>query len=990
MPPSIAAGAASPSLLGREQELSLLTAPLRDLERGTGAAVLIEGEPGIGKSTLVSALITEATAPQALNVTPQVFKGTADELSQEIPLDPFISALRVRTPGVSARRNAIASLLRGEAATDRGADVTSALAEQLLALVTDECAQQPVILVIDDLQWADPASVTLWGRLARLTPQVALLLVGVMRPVPQRDDLLKLRRAQNDATRLELSPLADPAVADLVAVRAGGKPDAPLLRLARSAAGNPLYVTEIVDALVRVGGLTITDSGTAQLAGGVAPSSLPRSLSAAITDRLGFVTGPVREMLRAAALLGVEFAVPDLATVLSKSVTDLFPTVDEARTVGVLAESGSDLAFRHPLIRAALYDEMPVAMRTAWHRDAGRALAQAGAPVDRVARQLLRAVGGAIDGITADGSNGRPEASGSQGADPRLAPVPVDPLAVVPLDDWMQEWLAGAADLLVGQAPQVAAELLSQAVGSAAVGSARYGWLSSRLADAFYRLGDRTRAEHVANGALENSSKLDPDVLVDLHWTLAQCRMLAGQSTESLSTLDQALTSPALTPRHRARLLVLSARTHYSLGQIDMAGRVGTQGLAEATTADDAWAMGWALLVMALVDMVRGRLVEALPLYDRALSVTQADAALTDLRLLLSINKAAALGNLDRYDEALAVAGQARRLADQVGTTFRSSQAHCTLGQALFETGRWDEALAEMVIVPQDLKEPGDACCELGIAAVVALHRGDIDASRRYLSMADPHAKRIGQRLIPPLTLARSLDHEQAGETSEALDTLAEWFDGSSEELGQAEDLVPDAVRLAVKTGDMTTARDLAKRAAEFAEDSEIPHRHANALYCSGLVEHDAQKLLSAAQRYFDASRPLLMAKALEAAAEEFVAIDDKGAARDAMGRAVEAYTSLGAQADVNRVQAAFREYGIRRGPHSKHRKATSGWDSLTDAELKIAAMVAEGLSNPDIAQRLVTSPRTVGTHVSHILKKLGVASRAEIAREATRRTTQP
>jgi predicted ATPase len=442
MSPSIAAGAATSSLLGREQELSLLTSLLRDLERGTGTAVLIEGEPGIGKSTLVSALIAEATAPQALNVAPQVFRGTGDELSQELPLDPFLSALRVRTPGASARRNAIAALLRGEAAaTDRGTDVTSALAEQLLALVTDECTQQPVILVIDDLQWADPASVTLWARLARLAPQVPLLLIAIMRPVVQREDLQKLRRAQNDATRLELSPLADPAVADLVEALAGGRPDAPLLRLTRSAAGNPLYVTEIVAALERSGGLTV-ESGTAQLAGGVAPASLPRSLSAAITDRLGFVTGPVREMLRAAALLGVEFAVPDLATVLDKRVTDLFPTIDEARTVGVLAESGSDLAFRHPLIRAALYDEMPVAMRAAWHRDAGRALAQAGAPVDRVARQLVRAVGGPA----ADG-----HAMG---------------LSLAPLDEWMLDWLADSADLLVAQAPGVAAELLAQAVAS--------------------------------------------------------------------------------------------------------------------------------------------------------------------------------------------------------------------------------------------------------------------------------------------------------------------------------------------------------------------------------------------------------------------------------------------------------------------------------------------------------------------------------------------
>jgi DNA-binding CsgD family transcriptional regulator len=161
-----------------------------------------------------------------------------------------------------------------------------------------------------------------------------------------------------------------------------------------------------------------------------------------------------------------------------------------------------------------------------------------------------------------------------------------------------------------------------------------------------------------------------------------------------------------------------------------------------------------------------------------------------------------------------------------------------------------------------------------------------------------------------------------------------------------------------------------------------MPHRNANALYCSGLVEHDAAKLLAAADRYNEASRPLPMARALEAAAEELLAIDDRAASRDAFGRAVDAYTSLGAAADVNRVQAAFREHGMRLGSHAKHRRAQSGWDSLTDAELKIAAFVAEGLSNPEIAQRLVTSPRTVGTHVSHILKKLNFASRAEIARE--------
>jgi DNA-binding NarL/FixJ family response regulator len=973
MPPVTPVG----TLVGRESELSRLTDLLRDLARGTGNAVLIEGEPGIGKSTLVRALVSKATAPQALDVAPQVFWGTGDELGQELPLLPFRDALNVSQPGASARRNAIAAMLRGESATDRGADVTTAIAEQLLALVTDECAVRPVILVIDDLQWADPASVTLWGRLARLAPQVALLLVGITRPVPQRDDLLKLRRAQNDATRIELTPLAEPAVAELVEARAGGKPDAPLLRLTNSAAGNPFYITEIIDALERSGGLTVTEGGTAQLARGITPTSLPRTLSAAIADRLGFVPVPVREMLRFAALLGVQFAVPDLATVLGKSVLDLVSAVDEAQTVGVLAESGSDLAFRHPLIHAALYDEMPVAMRAALHRDAGRKLAEASAPVDRVARQLLRAIGGA--------SGGSEDTEASAAAEVTSI-TSLDVLPAAPLDDWILEWLTSAADLLVGQAPAVAAELLAQAVANTPTGSASYGWLASRLADAHYRIGNRATAEEIAARALELT--IEPDLIVDLHWTLAQCRIRAGMHAESLSTLSQALTSPGLAARHRARLLALATRAHFDLGALEKADGVAADALAAASEASDAWAMGWTLQMLALMAMVRGQLLDALSIYDRALTVTQADPALTDLRLLLQINKAAVLGNLDRYTEALAIAGQARRLADQVGTVIRMTQAHCVLSQALFETGRWDDALIEIAIVPENLKEPTAACCDFGIAAVIEFHRNNADLARQYLIASVSHSTRIGHRLIPALALARSLDHEQEGIPSEALASLTEWFNGGSEELGHAEDLIGDAVRLTLKTGALETAQDLAEQAAEFSEGSEIPHRQANALYCAGLVEHDAPKLMAAAARYNDASRPLLMAKALEAAAAEFLAVDDRAASRDAFGRAVDAYSSLGAAADVNRVQAAFRQEGMRLGSHAKHRRAQSGWDSLTDTELKIAAFVAEGMSNPDIAQRLVTSPRTVGTHVSHILKKLQFTSRAEIAREYALRGT--
>jgi len=117
------------ALVGRDGEIALLTGLINEVARGRGSSVLIEGEAGIGKSTLVRTAV--AQAPEA---GCQVFWGAGDELGQELPLLPFLDALRVREPSPNPRREMIVRLLRGEAAADRGTDVPAMLAEQLLAL----------------------------------------------------------------------------------------------------------------------------------------------------------------------------------------------------------------------------------------------------------------------------------------------------------------------------------------------------------------------------------------------------------------------------------------------------------------------------------------------------------------------------------------------------------------------------------------------------------------------------------------------------------------------------------------------------------------------------------------------------------------------------------------------------------------------------------------------------------------------------------------
>ena len=246
-------------LVGRDHELSRLISCAAEATAGHGQAVLIEGEPGIGKSALVRAACAAAADRGC-----QVYWGAGDELGQALPLLPILDGLRVREPSANPRQETIVALLRGEVASGHGEDVPTALAEQLLALVSELCAARPMVLVVDDLQWADQASVTLWERLSRSARHLPLLLVGMMRPVPQREDLLALRHTADLAARFQLGGLPEESVTELVETLAGGKPDEELMRLADGAAGNPLYLTELVDALARSSSLAVSDAGTAR------------------------------------------------------------------------------------------------------------------------------------------------------------------------------------------------------------------------------------------------------------------------------------------------------------------------------------------------------------------------------------------------------------------------------------------------------------------------------------------------------------------------------------------------------------------------------------------------------------------------------------------------------------------------------------------------------------------------------------------------------
>jgi DNA-binding CsgD family transcriptional regulator len=930
----------SASRLGRHSQVAQVREFILQLSAGHGRAIVVEGEPGIGKSELM-----RIARADAVRLGCQVFWGNCEELSEAFPLLPLLDAF-APTGSLSRFADAhaqIAEWLRTAAIPGNQVNGVGAATTSMLSLIADVCETAPVLLVVDDLHWADPATVVALGQLFRSTHRRPLLVAGLARPAPRRDDLAALRRAAD--SQLVLSGLSEDEVVDMVAQAVGGSPGERLRRLAAEAGGNPLYVRELIDAVTRTGTITV-DAGQVEITGGRTPDSL----HAAIADRLEFLSTPVRETLRAAALLGVAFSVSSLASVSGRRVSDLMPVLYEAVAMGVLCEDGTELAFRHPLIRAALYEEMPVPVRAAWHLDAARALVRHGASAEKVARQVLPAVDGGSTNV--DGS--------------------------------LVEWLSGAAHKLAGQAPNATVRLLRWALGGTPPGSTHHELLTCRLADALYRAGETAEAARVAHGALTYVKRAD--LMIDLHQTLLGCRAVEGRREETLHAVEAALELPGLGELHRARLLVLAARSHRSMGRVDRAEEVAQEALSAATAAGDRWATGWALGVMTLVRGMRGEEEAALPLFERALAVAEGDPSMSDLRLMLLLNQAAALGDLDRYDEAVESAERACEQADASGNVVRLTQATSVLGELLFDVGRWDYALKRLdpgVDVPV---EPMLKCCDYGVVATIRLHRGDPAAIRNLLD-ARVHLERLGDdRMAGSLTLARSLEREQADSPAEALAVLVEGLARCEEEVEQTTDLLADAVRLALVVGDTELARTLALRAEAVADSSEVFHRKAVGLHCRGLVDNDADKLIDAAEQYGKASRPLPRAQALEAAGAGLAERKDVSAARNAFTEAYEVYSALGAGWDLARVQARFRVFGIRRGPRFQHRRSQQGWSSLTPTEEKVVGLVAKGMSNPQIAAQLFLSRRTVQTHVSHVLAKLELSSRTEIAREASQR----
>jgi len=267
-----------PQWVGRGQELAVLRAGVEALRRDEGAVVWVEGEPGIGKSSLVA----EALAGVS-ELGWDIGWGMADQLAERLPLSVLQDCLQVRPGSPDPRRAHAAGLLRSQRlGLFAGGDASVNGVEVLMALAEELCAAAPAVMVLDDLQWADDASLLVWHQLAACIGQLRLLLIATCRPAPRRPEVQQVRGAvvRRGGAVITLGPLPETDVAALVTAMVGAPPGDALRRLTARAAGNLSRVDHGVSRTRQAAGL-----GRPWLRF-VLPPDLPEDLAVDVASRL--------------------------------------------------------------------------------------------------------------------------------------------------------------------------------------------------------------------------------------------------------------------------------------------------------------------------------------------------------------------------------------------------------------------------------------------------------------------------------------------------------------------------------------------------------------------------------------------------------------------------------------------------------------------------------------------------------------------------------
>ena len=956
-------------LVGRAAELDALELELERVERREPGAVLVLGEPGIGKTSLLAELADRADARGCV-----VLSGSASELELDLPFWLFVDALDEYSAGLDPRRlERLAPGVRSELA--RVFPSLSDLADGELTDLQDEryrthravrellgalAAAKPLVLVLDDVHWADSASIELLGALLRQPPAAPVLLALAARPRQLRDRLAaaleRAHRAGSLTSRIELAGLPRDDAAKLL----GDEVERELAdSLYAESGGNPFYLEQLARSTSRAGG---PDGGAPAL--DLAEIGVPQAVAAALAEEIELLSPDSRVVLQGAAVAGDPFE-PELAgaaaDVDERAVADALDDL-LARDLVRSTHVPRRFRFRHPLVRRAVYETAPGGWRLGAHERCAVTLEERGASAparahhvehaarhgDAVALAALREAGAAT-AVRAPASAAR-----WFGAALRLLPESAPPGQRVELLLARAEALGATgrleesrADLLesIGLVPDEMVEVgvrLTVACAGVEHMLGRYGEARARVTAALGRIPDPAASEAV--------------------------------HLEIVLAFDGLFTADFDSMREAAERALEHARRHGDPRLIATAAAVLTLATAwgGATEAAEAPRAEAAQLVDAMSDaQLAGRI----------------DAA---------AHLAAAELYMDRYDDAAAHAERALGVARATGQQFPTLIP--TLASAHYLRGRLGEASelidggvesARLTNIPQDL------AWRLHIRSSVALAAGDLDAALRAAEEAVELTRGLDRNFVsayPGLGLAAAL--LTAGDPARAAEVLV----GSAG--GEQLPLIPGPwravalellVRCRLELGQAEGAAGSAGLAEALANRVGLPIARAWAARASAAVALHAGQPDAAAER----------ALASAAAADGVGAVVEAALARTLAGRALAAAgDGERAARELERAAHAFDACGAPRyrgeaerelrklGRHIHRRSgaaAAEGLEGLSERELEVARLVVRRMTNKEIAAELFVSLKTVETHLRNLFRKLGVSSRVEVARVVER-----
>jgi DNA-binding CsgD family transcriptional regulator/tetratricopeptide (TPR) repeat protein len=889
--------------------------------------LLVEGESGMGKSQLLGDA-AEAAARRGFILA----RGGADEACRLTPLAPLMTAL-----GQSAQ-----TMRAGGTPPPDAIDQRLWLVERLQARLEERAARGPFLLTLDDLQWADPTTLM---ALRSLVPELASyplvwILSRTTGGLESDVDRLYGLLERDGAMRIVLKALDDEAVAEVVADVFGVPPEPELLALASGAGGNPYMVVELL--------LGLRDEDAVAIEGGHAhlvSERLPQRLHETARSRLSRLSARTRHLLQVAAVLGRSFDAYDLADMLGEPSSQLLPALEEAEAAGVIVPTGDLLTFRHDLLWRAVSGTLTASVCRALHRQAGEMLLRRGGSAMPAAAHLM------------------------------CYAHPGDASVLAGLDQAIHEVLPSS--------PQTAAELAVRALDlTDPADPCRF----DRTVTAVFALttaGRLPEAAEFARSALNQFSL--PCQVARLRYELAYALLLSGRPVQAVAEAEEVLGQDDLPDELRGLALQVLFRALYASHEY---GR----GLerARAVVADQEYpsqsARVGAHMLLSYAAWGAGRAASGLDHVREAVRITASDpvqARRAHPRMFL----AAFLTDMRRFEEAESHLQTSIEEISALGHAAYAASPAIFRGRLRLAEGLLDDAEVEVQAGLAMADEMGmDAFVLVGCAVltIVALRRGDIDAAAGYArAYASRHA--AGQGAMYGFawgSWAMALLAEAQEGPARAVELLGAAYADPSERrwLLMAE---PDAAawmtRTALAAGDRSAAEAVTETARALAGDNpDFATLAASAAHAHGILHRDCTALARATASHL---APWSRASAAEDHGVLLAGGADQELSIACLDQALEGYQRIGAQRDAARIRARLRELGVRRRHWTQSERPVSGWNSLTGTERSVAELVAQGRTNPQVADQMFISPHTVKFHLRQVFRKLGIGSRVELAR---------